>query len=477
VAEPPSSSPTPTDPGVAVAGLDPADLDVTDAPAVSPGASLSFASPIYSVTTSKEITGPTKVQLLLDNALPRTSPVFVVTRRAPSNPWTYLPARLMSDQRHVEFTATHFSDFAVLVMDVEGALQTFRDDVRARLGSGVNAKVKKPECADPAGAKKDGYSVGFSRGKKTVFWCFGLENDKRVVKVTNRRVIPIQVGHATAPEIDPAAAPKAWVTWAGLLGKGATFLAPGRTVTYDADLDPLKRLLISATSDSKAQSLDAFEATVGGLVAAVTKFGAGSSSTPNTVASLVARPQCAKALGLGSDKMLAGCLSRRKVMTTFGSRGILLARLTAASSTAAFLRKQSTAIATDVVKNVNQNILVRRAKPDFTAFVGSFTGKARIMSVNAEGLVFETVSNVAKDGTTTQVADITYQLSEPQTEKGVSRAEAVITKVTIYDRKAFRGNVPRVGQKGTFRLEKGVIRSPYVLRNYCGKGAKKGFCD
>ena len=343
--------------------------------------------------------------------------------------------------------------------------------------SGVNAKVKKPECDDPAEAKKDGYSVGFSRGKKTVFWCFGLENNKRVVKVVNRRVVPIQVGHATAPEVDPAEAPKAWATWAALLGDDATLLAPGRTATYDADLEPLQRLLISATSDPKAQSLHALEATVGALVASVTSFGAGKSSAPNTVASLVARPQCAKALGMGSDKMLVGCLSRRKVMTTFGSRGILLARLTTASSTAAFLRKQFTAVSTDVVKNVNQNMLVRRAKPNFTAFVGSFTGNARVMSVNAEGLVFESVNNVAEDGTTTRVADITYQLSEPQTENGVSSAQAMITKVVIYDRKAFRGNVPRAGQKGTFRLQKGVVRSPFVLRNYCGKGAKKGVCD
>ena len=144
-AQPPSAAPTPTDPGVAVAGVEPEDLDVTDDTGISPGANLSFVSPVYSVTTAKQLTAPTKMQLTLDNAIPRTSVVYVVTRSAASNPWTYLPARLMVDQKHVEFSTSHLSQFAVLLMDVDGALQTFRDEVRSRLGGGRRRReVKKP---------------------------------------------------------------------------------------------------------------------------------------------------------------------------------------------------------------------------------------------------------------------------------------------------------------------------------------------
>ena len=50
-------------------------------------------------------------------------------------------------------------------------------------------------------------------------------------------------------------------------------------------------------------------------------------------------------------------------------------------------------------------------------------------------------------------------------------------KVKVYDRKAFRGGPQRVGDAGAFRLERGVIRSPFVQRNYCGAGARKGACD
>ena len=112
--------------------------------------------------------------------------------------------------------------------------------------------------------------------------------------------------------------------------------------------------------------------------------------------------------------MLAGCLSRSKMVATFGTAGLLVSRLTTDPTTKAFLRQQFKAIALDVQKNGDQNILVRRAKPNFTAFVGTYNGTGRSMAVNAEGLVFETVTNVAKDGTITRVADVTYQLSEPR---------------------------------------------------------------
>ena len=113
---------------------------------------------------------------------------------------------------------------------------------------------------------------------------------------------------------------------------------------------------------------------------------------------------------------------------------------------------------------------------DFTDFVGAFTGEARMLTVNAEGLVFESANNVTDKGTE-RVADVTYQLSEPRSENGVATAQAVVTAVKIYDRKAFHDRVPRVGDTGTFRIEGGVVRSPFVKRQYCeGKAAKKGVC-
>jgi hypothetical protein len=474
-AKAPSASPTPVDPDVSVAGIDPSDLDVSNVAGSSPGVNLSFASPIYTVTAAAPLTAPTRVQLLLDNALPRTVPVFVVSRQNAKQPWSYQPGTLMSDQRHVQFTTSRLGDFAVVSMDLEGALQSFRDDVHSRLTFTIDKKVKKPECQDTPEARKDGYSVISSKGRKTVYWCFGYEGGKRVLRVVNRRVQPIQVSHpgvtALAPTVE---VPKAWNPWVGVLGGDATLLAPGRTATYDVDLEPTKRLLIGATADTTVQGLRALQATTASVVTRLNGFGAGKRKAVDTMAALLAKPQCAKTVALGADKMLAGCFSRPKLSAMFGTAGLLLAKITTDPTTKVFLRQQYKAMALDVLKNGNQNILVRRAKPNFTAFVGSFTGKSRTMVVNGEGLVFESASNVAADGTVTPVADVTYQLSEPRVDNGVARADAVVTKVKIYNRKAFKDRIPRVGDKGVFRLEKGVVRSPFIKRLYCdGKSAKK----
>lgn len=478
-AQPPSTSPTPTDPDVSVEGIDPSDLDVTDTTGSSPGVNLSFASPIYTVTASSEPTSPTRVTLLLDNALPRTVPVFVVTRPSANRPWTYLPGQLMSDQKHVQFTTSHLSDFAVLAMDIDGAMQSFKDDLHSRLDFSVNRKVKKPECADPKEARKDGYAVGSTKGRKTVWWCFGYENGKRVLRVVNRRVQPIQVSHKDFPVLPPAVEiPKAFTPWLGVVGDQATFLPPGKTVTYDADLEPTKQVLLSATADANAQSMRALQAMTAAIVARMRGFNAGKHTTAATVAALLARPQCAKTVGQGADKMLAGCFSRRKLVATFGSAGLLLAKITGDPATQLYLRQEFKAMALDVLKNGNQNIMVRRAKPDFTGFVGSFTGHVRTMVVDGEGVVFESASSIDSKGETKPLADVTYQLSEPRVENGVARAQSVVTKVKIYDRKGFKGRaIPHVGDKGVFRLEKGVVRSPYIGKNYCdGKAAKKGTC-
>jgi hypothetical protein len=192
------------------------------------------------------------------------------------------------------------------------------------------------------------------------------------------------------------------------------------------------------------------------------------------MAALLAKPQCEKAVALGADKMLAGCFSRPKLTAMFGTAGLLLAKITTDPTTKVFLRQQYKAMALEVLKSGNENILVHRAKPDFTAFVGSYSGKSRTMVVNGEGLVFESASNVAADGTVTPVADVTYQLSEPRVDNGVAHADALVTKVKIYNRKAFKDRIPRAGDKGIFRLEKGVVRSPFIKRLYCdGKAAKK----
>ncbi len=144
--------------------------------------------------------------------------------------------------------------------------------------------------------------------------------------------------------MDPEAE-KAWTHWSGALGTTNTFLAPGGSATFDADLEPVRGLILNAESAAAGQSLRLMQATVRAMVLRLTAFGLGRANVVNTVTALLARPQCAKTLTKGSAALLAGCFSKPKLVATFGSRGLLLAPLVAAPALPAFVHQQALGLA------------------------------------------------------------------------------------------------------------------------------------
>ena len=477
VAAPPKVSDAPSapvDPPVEVIGLpDDVEFAVGDtAPGSESGENLSFVSPVYGLTPVGPLDAPVTVRLLLDYTVPEGTTVLAATRAAADKPWAYLPAELTSDLRHVDFKTTSFSEVGALQLEVDGATAAFQADLRAGLAAGLNRKAKKPTCEGEKEARKHGYTVAASK-TKTVFWCFGLEGEKRVIKVVNRKTIPVEVAHPKVAVLSDARAANVWAPWSGVLGTTNTFLAPGRTATYDADLVPETELLLNAESLAVGQSLRLLQATVRALALRLNKFGTGLPNVVETVKTFLAMPQCKKSLGKGSDALLAACFSRPKLVRVFGSRAMLVAPLVTAPSTPLLLRQQAQVIATQARTTDRQRILVRRAKPDFTALVGSWAGKNRLLIINAEGLVTESVN----DSTGARIIDLTYQLADPETEGKNAIAEATIVAVKVSWRKKVNGRIPRKGDTTTIRLRDGIVASPFLQARYCnGAAAKKGNC-
>ena len=239
---PPSISAMPTDPPVEVVGLpDDVELVVSDPEVgVENGENLSFVSPVFALTPGGPLDQPVTVRVLLDNALPTSSAVLAAVRASPDQPWRYLPGTLTSDQQHVEFATTHLEEVGILSIDLDGALASFQEDIRTGLASRIDRKLDKPVCAGEEDALKNGYRVAASKSN-TLFWCFGLENDKRVVKVTNRRPSAVEIAHPGVVVLENPQAVKAWDHWSGALGTTNSFVPPGRSATYDADLAPKTR--------------------------------------------------------------------------------------------------------------------------------------------------------------------------------------------------------------------------------------------
>jgi hypothetical protein len=471
----PSASEPEEDPGVEVTGLpEGVEFEITDTTVgAENGENLNFVSPVYSLALTGVIRTPVTVRVQLDNAVPVTTSLLVATRVSDLQPWSYTPGKLTSDQLHVEYTATALNQVGVLAVNPAATFASFRQDFVAGLSSGVNAAVKKPGCDDPALArsKDDGYSIAVSQSP-TLYVCFGMQDEKRVVKVTNRRVVPVQVAHPKVAELKAPPVAGLYTLWQPFLPQANTFLTPGRTVVYDADLEPETGLELTAASGAEEQSLRLLQAGVRALVIRLARADAGSLTVNKAMKSLLARPACARAIGRSADALVAGCFSAQRVVQTFGQRASVLRPMLTLPSVAVLFRRQAKAIAAAQPAEA-QRIVVKRAAPDFTRFVGFWSGRTRLLAITQDGVVTEQVD----DDQGAMIIGLTYRLSEPKTVEETARAQAVITRVKVGQRKLLKGRVPRVGNKGTLTLSKGVIRPPFLKTSYCNVGqAKQGNC-
>lgn len=473
----PSISAVPQNVGVDVNGLpDGEDFEVTDtSEGVENGANLDFVSPVFTVEPAGELAQPVTVTVDLDNALPADTPIVVATRVSDDQPWTFKRATLSSDQQHVEYTTTSLNQLGVLSVNLDSAVAGFQADVPKSLATGVSKKVKQPSCDGRPEARETGYSVTATKGK-ALHWCFGLEDDKRVLKVTNRLVTPIQIAHAKVEALKTPAVPGPFTLFTGVLGKTDTFLAPGRTAVYDADLEPVTALMLSSDANATMQSLRLLRATTHAIVTSLVGFDQGPVNVNKTLTALLAMPQCRKSLGKGSDALIAGCFSTSKLTRLFGSRALLVAPLFSAPTSQVFFREQAVALAS-AQPAAQQRIDVKRVAPDFSAFIGLWSGKTRNLVIGNDGLGTETVF----DAMGKMVITLSYQLGYPDAKTGATNsttsADTKITKVRVGRPKLVRGRVPRVGAEGTIRITKGVVDAPYLNVNYCDTAkARKGVC-
>ncbi|MEO5610203.1 MAG: hypothetical protein ABIQ92_11165 [Ornithinibacter sp.] len=461
-------STAPVDSAVKVVGLpEGTEASVKDtAAAGGDGENLTFVSPLYTLAPGGALESPVTVRLELDNALPTDATVLVATRDTDQQPYKFVRAYLTTDQQHVQFTTRTLNQVGAVSVDVPSALESLQTDVRSGLAAGVVASVRRPACQGAGEARKDGYSIAASP-KKTLFACFGVEGGKRVVKLTNRRRVPVQVSHPGAATVsNPRVA--AWRSWSGPLGLANTFLPPGQSVTYDADLQPRSRLVLTSTSTPTAQSLRLLQATVRALVLRLTAFGTEAPTAASAFAAMLAIPSCRRSLERGGAALLTECLGQSQVARLFPASQLLVAPLVTNRAFGSFLRSQAAAVADQVRSQELQRVVVRRAAPKFESFMGSWTGAGRSLSVSAPGVVTEAVYNQAQ-----LVVQLTYQLADPTTKGTASSAKATITRVKVGDRKLLNGRVPQVRDTGVLRIDAGVVTPPFLKTNYCSAAKRK----
>jgi hypothetical protein len=148
---------------------------------------------ITSITPSGKLPAPVQITLPLDHQAGKNDLVLVaVNHTHTADGWTYQSGTLTPDKRGITFTVTELSWFTPFWTDLVGMVTELKEQFIDGMSSDVFAEAKKPECSNEPQARADDYKIS-SDSKDTIYWCFGVENNQRIVKIVNRRHYPLEI--------------------------------------------------------------------------------------------------------------------------------------------------------------------------------------------------------------------------------------------------------------------------------------------
>ena len=261
----------------------------------SPPSGLMTMSGVVEVTPTGPLPAPATVEIGLSHAVPGNVAVVARTAESKAGPWSYLPAVLSSNRQVARVTTDHFSFFQILGINISAAVDDFKKDFLDQLDAEVTMDVSKPQCQEQSGARSGGYSITSST-TNTVYWCFGLDGQSRILKVTDDRRYPLEILHP-----DLTVSQDGTIDWGQLsslshFGSGQyTILAPGDTVTYTVDVPPQSTGGIRSTFDGLGQSLDALQVGITTLIEILTRFGLGGGiKSVDALGSVISDVGCAR---------------------------------------------------------------------------------------------------------------------------------------------------------------------------------------
>jgi hypothetical protein len=303
------------------------------------------ATGVWRLSSSQPVDGPIAVRLPLLRA-PRSNEVVVgLTAERRTGPWVPVAARLDSSGRTVVLSTTHFSWFSGLFANVEDAIRTLKDNIVDGLTSNAFAEARPPRCAEESRARTEGYSIT-SDSKDTVYWCFGIEGNRRILRVVDRRRYPLSVGHQGLTTLTQG-------HWNGLatLSRVASgqraVIAPSESVTFRVDARDGSHALLRTEFDGFGQSLYQLQVGVQTALELLTAFGFRSATAAvEASARLAGITNCATALENPPDvgALIRKCFSVRNLIEAFGTRALLIAPIMLASTFIEFFRSEFNAL-------------------------------------------------------------------------------------------------------------------------------------
>jgi hypothetical protein len=317
-------------------------------------------SKVYQVTPRGRLETSTTLRLPLNRRIPRGYVVVAATAKSKGAPWLPLIAKPSGDGKYVTVSVTHLSIFSVFGISVKRALAWLKKNVLDGIDGGFTAEAQPPHCQNEAQARTNGYSIA-SNSKDTVFWCFGVENGQRVLRVVNNRRYPLAVTHPGLTVIKAGSLDLELAQLSRAVSGNETIISPRDEVVFGADLTSGGTGAIHTEFDGVGQSLYQLEVGVSVAVDMLTHFGASGHATLTALKTLLKSKDCASAIGGSSGEVIEKCFTPGQIKEAFGYAGLLVAPIMAAGPILNFFRSEFNSVFDQVNHRDEYRVVIRRA--------------------------------------------------------------------------------------------------------------------
>jgi hypothetical protein len=492
---PPGEEAQPVGHGVVVTGDQvPINVQVTEVSSVSQSFRMAVAmGPMLQISPPGPLAKPVELAFKLERPPSDDEAILVATSESPIGPWTLLKPVVSKDKTAATVRTDHFSLWQVITTSISGLVKAFKKEMLDGLSGDLTTEAEKPQCAKEDQARQSGYQIT-SSAKDTVYWCFGIEDGKRVLKVVNRRRYPLTMSH---PGLTVLSSGKIWpdISQLARLGSGdRTVLFPFDEVVMQADLPDGSSGGISTDFDRLAQTLYTLQVGVDTAAGILTRFGAGEGVISNGaiikskfdllvkgMGDVLKADGCSKAVrDLNAGAIFKACFDPDQIMAAFSWKGLPFALISALGEVVEFFKSSFDAIGDQL--NGRSEYQVKIVHTDAGQVIAPFVGQWYVhggsLTIRQDMSGQETLSiGSCSDGLGVMCNEV-YSLAFSVSSKGVVSAKVTKVGYATWDGAkppaGFKPSGPpyhAVGQVLTFRKTKADL-----ITQIDGKGYKVPFC-
>lgn len=296
--------------------------------------------PSVDITPAGKIKGsPVTLRFKLNKRV-TSQAVLLAVRETENSDWTLMKSVVSTDGWYASVTTDHLSIWQPLLYDLGESFKVLKDYFNGFTGD-MFTSAEKPTCQNETQAREEGYTIT-SSARQTLYWCFGIENNQRVLKLVNRTSYPLEVQHLNLTTIH-----QDYSLDAGKLARFGSghdsFLFPFEEVDYALDLKPGQQALVTTAYSGYAQALYRIEVGISALILILSHFGLSEDNLSvlasnkgmkfilSTFNHFLDFKNCANALFPvpNGGKVISGCFTPAQVADAFNWVGVILAPLMA----------------------------------------------------------------------------------------------------------------------------------------------------